>query len=571
MDKDKISAPPISDDWGFLMDSDHEITDTERFNNADLLKKKQIHFFDCVIASIEKSRTDKTQDHLLKNNLALLSDGEVNYLLANIKWVLSQNDPQPAQNLFKRLNNNFHDLTENEPTYGIREMIIRMLGLLLFELYLQQNPTHRDKLIVCLFEVNDNLAKDLDQATKARGIKRILQTITGKTTNLIGHDDNTGALQLQIENQSKQLLLTGPPVELAKIEKPAPKLEYPGHIHDPEIVSREIDELVKNKFDINAGMQAAVAAKKEAIALGMVFTVIGYILRKEIPFYAVTEDKTAQLALKPFRLPERLKDEQANIFGNIVTICLEKSPQLKPAIYAGINQLVGKNRRLFEGLQSEFFYSLEAKTDNTSANQATDSQPKPTIIKKTKPTIDPTKPENLVTLDPLNRLEKIYQSGMVDFRQLATYDTYAREVLSLILCGLKNPSPEQLTKGYLTWQKLVHPDKNPSKLAESLSREIGKIASLVRKQEFLKEEAQAAVTSLFELVQQMLDECSITIIPRQGERHIILSNITIGTILKQQQYNPEVVKVFFRGQLVDNSQFDQTVLTIGDLIEVVTF
>ncbi|MFA5124944.1 MAG: sulfur carrier protein ThiS [Patescibacteria group bacterium] len=545
--------------------------DEARFNNQELLCKAQKNFFEMTIESINIARVKKKQTSLASKFSRLTRDGYVSYLLENINWSLHQENQQQALDLFRRLRNNFFLITQSE-IHG-QQIIIKILESLLFELCLREYPNIREKLVIVLFDFDKLLAQKIDQTTQPAGLIKIAQVITGKTVTLIGHNEETGRLQLQLEHQSGQLLLTGPTQPDAKITKQIFKPQYPGHISNPESIATNIDHLVKSGFDIFEGLSTSQKNNKEVEALGQLFTALCHIIDDKIPLYAITDSKEAKKSLKPFKTPQRVKDERLNIFGNILMACIKKHPELKKTITNGVNKLAQANSKIFESLEIEFFFEQrfkkETQADNIPKPQA--GKPNITNTKPSKPVELIAREEDFSTLEPLDRLEKIYLSNSIDFRQLADYDPYARGVLSLILCGKKNPLPEELTAGYRKWQQLVHPDKTKDEMALKFSKLITGIGTLSRKQEFIREEACQAVTELFELVKQLFETHSVTIIPRQGYKRIVFSEITIKELLARENNQPEDITVVFHGQVVDSADFEKVKLKSGDTVEIVTF
>lgn len=553
------------------LDPNMFVRDDERFNTLTMLSKAVKQFWDLTYIGITRASVASCVRHTK-------GDAHCQYLLDLLNWLMLQDD-QKQRDTLRRINNSFGGLSP-------KEYEVRAVQAMLYKIFLHDQLYYKEKIISILFEVDQFLAKRVDQEVTATGLQGLVNLITGKSTALITHDPDTGQTKLSLPDHSKQLLITGTVEESPDGEKPEtpPEPQYPGHIFNEEVIAANIDALVKSDFDISIDLREAESKKQSAEALGQLYTVICHIIDNRIPLYAASSERQISKAIKKFRTPANLKDIKINAFCNVLRYWLTEVPELREAIRHGLSRLAKAQPKLFNDLLWEVLGEIDkpvnfagaddfiAKSDGYFMDKPIDlTSSIPVRPAKDKPEEKGLTSLSLIDLHPLNRLQTIYEQHLIDFKRLANYDPYCREAICLILCGKAHPEPDELDHGYRKWQKIVHPDKSPTPEIKDFSKLISLIGDLAKKREFIREETVTAITELFTLTKTMLEKHSITVIPRKGLRRIIVGQVPIEHWVKQNNYQQDKVRLIVNGTLIKIEDYATTALERGDIVELVIF
>lgn len=535
-------------------------SDDERFGTLSLLESAVNQFWRLTYVGIGV-------DSAFQCWYKIKDDPHCRYLYDLLVWLMNQAEEKQIETL-RRINNCFG-------SRDTRDIEIRAVNSMLYRVYLYLHPQDKQKIVSLLFAVNTFLAKRVDSEVPASLVKRTVSLITGQPTTLITFDAETGKSQLSLPSTSGgHLLLTGPKSDKPETKAtPVFKPQYPGHISLDRVIAANLDKLVKSEFDVATSLQEAYQAGQITQALGQLYTIVGVIIDNHFPPGTIVGRAQAQKAIKVFRTPARLDNPKKTVFGNILTEAIEFQPDLKPIVIEGMYKLCQANEDLFLDVGWEYFNITVGESYRPQQSAPIDNQSD--IKPKFSPKARAEAPEVIMEIptgseqDPLSRLQMIFEKGEIEFIRLKQYDTYCREVLYRILCGKNKPTPRDLELGFRTWQKIVHPDKSPEPIVRQFSDLINQIAKVALKHEFLREEAIQAIDELHGLVKKMLISNSITIIPRQGRRLIIVGEILVADWLEQNNRDKSQVSIIVNGTIVKD--FTACHLKKGDIMEIVNY
>ncbi len=542
------------------IDPSQFVSDDERFGALNLLESAVNQFWRLTYVGIN---TDPAPQCWYKTK----DDPHCLYLYDLLAWLMKQGEEKQIETL-RRINNCFG-------SKNLRDIEIRPVNSMLYRVYLYLHPEDKQKIISLLFAVNPFLARRVDSEVPASLVKRTVSLITGQSTALITFDPKTGKSQLSLPSTSGgHLLLTGPKSDQTEDNKTQEfQPQYPGHISLDSVIAANLDKLVKSEFDVATSLQEAYRAGQISQALGQLYTVISVIIDNHFPSGTIVGRAQAQKTIKAFRAPAKLDNPKKTVFGNILAEAIEFQPDLKPIVIEGMLKLCQANEDLFLEIGWEYFNITIGEPYRPRQSEPIYDQRD--IKPKFSPKARTEEPEAIWEIptgseqDPLSRLQMIFEKGEIELVRLKQYDTYCREVLYRILCGKTKPTPRDIELGFRTWQKIVHPDKSPEPIVREFSDLINRIAKVALKQEFLREEAVSAIGELHNLVKRMLISNSITIIPRQGQRFIIVGEISVADWLEKNNLDQSTIGIIINGAIVKD--FTAGRLKKGDIMEIVKY
>ncbi len=568
----------------------------KNFNDQILIRRAQREFWNLAIEDIRSGRTPAKK--------TILKDGNCDFLISYVSWALAQESRErPPDLLLRRLENNFDNMS------GSKFEAVAM-QIFFYGLYLENRPADRIAIISVLFKLNLQVAKAVEEKTRPRGFKRLRETLAGRNPVLITYNEQADRPVLNITESDDRKLLSGPAgsvlgralVKKSDIPTATPiGPRYPGETFDPALLAVIVDQLVASEFDLESIIKRAIfsddqsslalvladietdensppatsnAPVKVCETLGQIYCAVSFMANgKDSPYLKSTAAEIKRV-LKPLRQPERLADVSLNIFGNSLIAAVDANRALRPAIIIGMTQLAAANGRLFSELAFDYF-AIGAKfkkpafaapeAGKSAAATETARQAPATATTEAKEAWE----ENLPELAPFDRLVAIWQSGKIDLERTARFDNYAREALSLILCGKRLPDAVELDHGYNKWQQLVHTDKKPDAVIAQFSNFITDIGDLARRKEFIRESAKATLVKLFDLIAEVFASHSLLIVPRQARRLLVIGENYLDDVLQRSGYGNANIQVIIEGRLIPPETFGETQVSAGQIIEVI--